>query len=80
MLCSQKITLQNADSSQGLSMESGDVINVKLKTSDYYSFKRDDFIKANGILNLQDNGLMLILEDFHTEKIPAKGLMSFFTI
>ena len=46
MLCSQKITLQNADSIQGLSMESGDVINVKLKTSDYYSFKRDDFIKA----------------------------------
>ncbi|MBE3128102.1 MAG: ComEC/Rec2 family competence protein, partial [Actinobacteria bacterium] len=78
MLCPQKITLQNADSTQGLSMESGDVINVKLKTSDYYSFKRDDFIKANGILNLQDNGLMLILEDFHTEKIPAKGLMSFF--
>ena len=78
MLCSQKITLQNADSIQGPSMESGDVINVKLKTSDYYSFKRDDFIKANGILNLQDNGLILILEDFHTEKTSAKGLMSFF--
>jgi len=78
MLCSQKITLQNADSIQGSSMESCDVINVKLKTSNYYSFKRDDFIKANGILNLQDAGLMLILEDFHTEKIPVKGLMSFF--
>ena len=78
ILCSQKITIQNADRVQDLKMESGDVINVKLKTSNYYSFERDDFIKAKGALNLQDDRLMLVLEDFHTEKIPAKGLMSFF--
>jgi ComEC/Rec2-related protein len=78
MLCSQKITLQNPGGVQDAKMESGDAINVKLKTSDYYSFERDDFIKANGILTLRKNRLMLVLEDFHTEKIPAKGLMSFF--
>ncbi|MCL5073441.1 MAG: ComEC/Rec2 family competence protein [Actinobacteria bacterium] len=79
MLCSQKIILQNTNGTQGLSMESNDIINVKLKTANYYSFKRDDFIKGNGLLNLRDDGdLTLILEDFHTEKIPTEGLMPFF--
>lgn len=79
MLCTQKIILQNTNGTQDLSMESNDIINVRLKTANYYSFKRDDFIKGNGLLNLRDDGeLTLILEDFHTEKIPAEGLMPFF--
>jgi ComEC/Rec2-related protein len=84
-LCSQKIVLQNTTSqntdkthNMDMNMRTGDIINVKLKTSDYYSFKRDDFIKTDGILDLRYNRLMLVSEDFHTEKIHPKGLVSLF--
>jgi len=71
------VTSKNADNARNLNMESGDVVNVKLRTTDYYSFKRDDFIKADGTLKLWNNDLILELEDFHVEKIPAKCLTSF---
>lgn len=88
-LCSQKIILRNAtsqntDNTQNMNtntntnMRTGDNINVKLKTSDYYSYKRDDSIKTEGILDLRYGRLMLVSEDFHTEKIHPKGLVSFF--